>query len=633
MKMSLNLMQVPKEMLGSRIINHQQHVGLQKLCVLSEVAHSFLGPNKNYKFIQDDTTGESALVGSCFRIFENLELTCAVGQLVNETVQAHHRVCHTGSGCLLFLAGAWGRAALECLQRGISPGSVVSAMSEGMDICLDVCKKSSISIETLTAKQSENFVTTSNSLGATVEASRYARQQPRRAGLKGLKLSRHFCDSKSETISALERPDILHMAEGSNHGCVDAMNLVIRACQIQSENNQGISSFAFDVSKVVTCVLPGLPEDHACVLQGCVVLLSAEQSSVARCLQEQRLKVALINGDLADTYRHLGYNRHSGVRCVSDHLASSSSNKEEEWLEKVETLLSKLEVNLILVSGRVSENALLRFCRRRILAVEKVKVSILKAFADATGAVPVTYATQLSQLCVGIGVSITAWREVARPDGDPSSAVNISTDGNAGLVTVVLTGCVCAKLQALEDQFWACAYRLHHALRDKVLLLGAGVTEMLCVQHLQKHAEGLARHPGWTGEAAAAANPYRGVVLHLMAEGLTDYVSTLMVNTGRFSKVGARTELSRLLKDCSEGLDMSAAMSELLSDSKDVRGDSAPVQSDNVPSSKIYDSLSVKQEAWRRALDLVLLVLQADAEVITGIDRETDGSQDTLILL
>lgn len=631
--MCLNSMQVSQEMLGSRIISHQQHVGLQKLCALAEVSHSFLGPNKNYKFIQDDATGESALVGSCLRIFDNLELTCAVAQLVHETVQAHHWVCRTGCGCLLFLAGAWSRGALECLQRGISPGSIVSALSEGMDVCLDVCKEGSISIETLTVKQSENFATTSNSLRAVAKASRHARQQPGRAGLKGLKLSRHFCDGKSETISAVQHPDILHMAEGLSHGCVDAMNLVIRACQIQSETNQNNSSFAFDVSKVATCVLPGLPEDHACVLQGCVLLLSAEQSSVARHLQEQRLKVALINGDLADTYRHLGFNRHAGLRCVSDHFGSSSSNKEEEWLEKVEPLLSKLEVNLILVSGRVSENACLRFCRRRILVVEKVKVSVLKAFADATGAVPVTYATQLSQLCVGIGVSISAWRELVRPDGNPSSAVNISTDGNAGLVTVILTGCVCAKLQALEDQFWACAYRLHHALKDRVLLLGAGVTEMLCVQRLQKHAEGLARHPARNGEATAAADPSRGLVLHLVAEGLTDYVSTLMVNTGRFSKVGARTELSRVLNDCSEGLDMSAAMSELLSDREGIRGDSAAVQSDNVPSSKIYDSLSVKQEAWRRALDLVLLVLQADAEVITGIDRETDGSQDAQIML
>lgn len=624
------LIQVPQEMLGSRILNHQQHVGLQKLGVLAEVSHSFLGPNKNYKFIQDDTTGESALVGSCFRILENLELTCAVGQLVNETVQAHQRVYHTGSGCLLFLSGAWGRVALECLQRGISVGSTVSAMSQGMDICLDICMKSSVSIETLRAKKSENFATTSRSSGGTVKASTCTRQQSRRGGLNGLKLSRHFCHNKSERVSAVGPPDVKHVAEGLSHGCVDAMNLVIKASQIQSENYSDNSAFAFDVSKVVTCLLPGLPEDHACVLQGCIQLLSAEQSSVARHLQEQRVKLALINGDLAATYRHLGFNRHTGTRRVRGRSGLSGSNEEEEWLDKVEALLSRLEVNLILVSGRVSENVLLRCCRRRILAVEKVEVSILKGFADATGAVPVTYATQLSQLCVGIGVNISAWKEVVRRDGSPSTAVNISADGNAGLVTVILTGCVPAKLQALEDRFWACAYRLHHVLKDGVLLPGAGVTEMLCVHHLLKNAEGLARHPAGRAEVVAEADPYRGVVLRLMAEGLTDYVSTLMVRTGRFSKVGARTELSRLLKDYSEGSDMSAAMSALLSPEEDVR---AAVKSDDEPSVAIYDSLSVKQEAWRRALDLVLLVLQADAEVITGIDQNTDGSQETLMLL
>lgn len=618
-------------MLGSRILNHQQHVGLQKLGVLAEVSHSFLGPNKNYKFIQDDTTGESALVGSCFRILENLELTCAVGQLVNETVAAHQRVYHTGTGCLLFLSGAWGRAALECLRRGISVGSTVSAMSEGMDICLDICEKSSVSIETLQAKNSANFATASRSSGETAKASTCTRQQSRRAGLSRLKLSRHFCHNESESASAVGPPDVEHVAEGLSHGCVDAMNLVIKASQIQSENDKDNGAFTFDVSKVVTCVLSGLPEDHACVLQGCIQLLSAEQSSVARHLQGQRVTLALINGDLADTYRHLGFNRHAGMRRVRDQSGSSGSNKEEEWLDRVEALLSRLEVNLILVSGRVSENVLLRCCRRRILAVEKVEVSILKGFADATGAVPVTYATQLSQLCVGIGVNITAWKEVVRPDGNPSSAVNISADGNAGLVTVVLTGCVRAKLQALEDRFWACAYRLHHVLKDAVLLPGAGVTEMLCVHRLLKNAEGLAREPAERAEEAAAAEPYRGVVLRLMAEGLTDYVSTLMVRTGRFSKVGARTELSRLLKGHGEGSDMSAAMSRLLSQEEDVREDCAAGKSDDQPS--IYDCLSVKQEAWRRALDLVLLVLQADAEVITGIDQNTDGSQETLMLL
>ncbi|KAG7237959.1 hypothetical protein INR49_031475 [Caranx melampygus] len=59
-------------MLGSTVINHQQHLGLQKLSALAGITHSYLGPNKKYKFIQDDTSGESTLLCSCLRVFETL---------------------------------------------------------------------------------------------------------------------------------------------------------------------------------------------------------------------------------------------------------------------------------------------------------------------------------------------------------------------------------------------------------------------------------------------------------------------------------------------------------------------------------------------------------------------------------
>ncbi|XP_044060352.1 Bardet-Biedl syndrome 12 protein isoform X2 [Siniperca chuatsi] len=651
-------------MLGSTIINHRQHVGLQKLSALAGITHSSLGPNKKYKFIQDDTSGESTLVCSCFRIFENLELTCAVGQLVYETIQAHQKVYHTGSGCLLFLAGAWSRAALECLQRGISVAHIISAMSEGMEICLDVCRKCNISTEGLGVEQSENCTATSNAVGLQLskkpivevsQASCYLQgtandghKTLNTIGQRKIKLSRHFCEAKSENVSTVlqphqpKLPDIAHLAEGLSHGCVDAMNLVVKASQIQSKNNQqDISCFMFDVTKVVTCVLPGLPEDHACVLPGCIVVLSAEQASVAHHLKEQHLNVALINGDLSDTYRHLGFNRPTGVQCVSNQSNLSSSSKEQEWMEKVVTLLLNLDVNLILVSGLVSEKVIQHCCRHHILVVEKVKASVLKAFANATGAVPVTYATQLSKHCVGTGVKVVIWRDLSSHERKPLTTVNISTGGNSELVTVILTSCLTGKLQALEDQFWTCAYRLHHVLKDKVLLPGAGVTEMLCVHRLQKQAEHHVKHHGERNgdsvqhtKAGTAANPYRGVVLHLLADGLIDYISTVVVNTGRFSKVRARTAVSQQLQEYNESLGIAAKVSQLFLEGE--QGDSAfppPMKTSEAPAVKIYDNLSVKQEAWRKALDLVFLVLQADAEVITGIDQKTDGAQENLMLL
>lgn len=557
---------------------------------------------------------------SCFRIFESLELTCAVGQLVHETIQAHHKVYRTGSGCLLFLAGAWSRSAMECLQRGISVPKIISVMSEGMDICLDICTKSSISLEALSVEQS---VSCSG-------ASTCMQQQTTKAVSQTLKLSRHFYDAKCKNISTLLHPDITHIAEGLSHGCVDAMKLVITVSQIQSKNNKDNNCTTFDVNKVVTCLLPGLPEQDACALEGFIVLLSAEQASVAHHLQEQSLKVVLINGDLAHNYRHLGFNRPTGIRCVSDQSGLSSLSKEEEWMEKVASLLLKLEVTLILVSGLVSDKMILRCYNHCILVVEKVKASILKAFANATGAVPVTYATQLSKHCVGIGANVAMWREISSCGGKPSTTVNISTGANSGLITVILMSSVPGKLQTLEDQFWSCAYRLHHVLKDKVILRGAGVTEMLCVCHLQKRAD----VGNSVQNTETTTDPYRGVVLHLMADGLIDYMSTVIVNTGSFSKVRARTALSELLKGYNETLDIAAMFSQLfLEGEQEVNAVSAPVVSTDAPPLKIYDSLSVKQESFRKALDLVFLVLQADAEVITGVDQKTDDAQGSLMLL
>ncbi|KAM6999752.1 chaperonin-containing T-complex member BBS12 [Tautogolabrus adspersus] len=641
-------------MLGSTIINRRQHVGLQKLSALAGITHSSLGPHKKYKFIQDDRSGESALVCSCFRILENLELTCAVGQLVYQTIQVHQKVYHTGSGCLLFLAGAWSRVALECLQRGISVAHIISAMSEGLDICFDVCRKFNISTEGFGAEQSQSSKVTSQDLGLQVSKKLTMEGSQAWTGLKGntrdalktlnacgqkkIRLSRHFCEAKSENISnELEEhqpkhPDIKYISERLSHGCVDAMNLVFEASRTQSNSiQQDTSCPTFDITKVMTCVLPGLPEEQACVTPGCILLLSAEQASVAHHLKDQLLKVVLINGDLSFNYSHLGFKRPTGIQRVSEETALSSSSKEEDWMEKVVMLLLNLEVDLILVSGLVSEKVIQRCSRHHILALEKVNVSVLKGLADASGAVPVTYATQLSKHCVGAGVKVAIWRDLSSYERKPSIAVNISTGVNSKLVTVVLTSCIEGKLQALEDQFWACAYRLHLALKEKALLPGAGVTEMLCIHHLQKQAE---RDSSQQTKEAAVANPYRSVVLHLMADGLIDYLSTVMVNTGKFSKVQAWTAVSQQLQACNQSPGVLSKFSELfLEAEKEGRAMSLPVKSPDAPSTNVFDNLSVKQEAWRKASDLVFLVLQTDAEVITGIDQKTEAAQGNLTLL
>ncbi|XP_051915590.1 Bardet-Biedl syndrome 12 protein [Hippocampus zosterae] len=588
-------------MLGSMIINQRQHVGLQKLSAIATVAHSTLGPRKKYKFIQDEATGESTLASSCLRILDNLDLvTCAVSQLVYETIRAHHEVYRTGAGCLLFFAGAWSRAALLCLQQGIPTSRVVAAMIEGMDLCVDVCKKRSVSFNALCVSTRKRI--TEASLDSKVIK-----------GKRQVKLSRHFCNTEPGTILVPEPrfSDVARLAAGLSHGCDDAMRLVIQASRIQSKV---IPNSVLDVTKVTTCVLPGFPEDHAHVCSGCVILLNPDQASVAHDLKNKPTSVVLISGDLSHSYRHLGFNRPAGIQCVGNRSNMSDLSKAEEWMGKVLEVLSHLEVDLVLVSGLVNAAVIQRCCQRHILVVGKVRASVLKEMATATGATLVTYVTQLSKHCIGKGIQVSIWREIGSHEGTPLTAINLDAGGSTRLVTAIITSPVHGKLQSLEDRFWACAYRVHHALKDKAVLPGAGVTELLCIHRLMKKVE--AENPA---DGTRGSNPYLGIILHLLADSFTEYLAAVMANSTGTSQVKARAVVNQKLQDVDS---ISADFSQLILDSNE-----------DIPPSKVFDNLSVKQESWRKALDLVLLVLQTDAEIITGVDESKDGIHAGLMFL
>ncbi|XP_014854214.1 PREDICTED: Bardet-Biedl syndrome 12 protein [Poecilia mexicana] len=617
-------------MLEGVVINSRQHVGLQKLSALSGRIRSSVGPFKNYKFIQDESSGDSVLVCSCFRIIENLEPTCAVGQLVYETVRGHHKQYHTGSGCLLFLAGGWSRAALDSLRRGISVKHIITAMSEGIDICLDVCKKFSVSFKDLAVMEKCTAApggTKKASTDASIEMANFHDKCLSKSGQRKVKLSRHFCEAKSDMLSTVrhpDQPDMIVIAESLSHGCEKAMKLAVEAAQmLLKTNQQRIRDPLFDISKMLTCLVSGLPEDYACVVEGCILLLSDEQAAAAHVVKQQPLKVALITGDLSQTYRHLGFKSLPGEQCVCEDLDLSVSSKEDEWVDKVVKLLLNLEVKLILTAGLVSQKVIQHCCRHQILVVEKVNSSVLKTIGSSTGAIPVNYATQLTESCVGDGVNVEIWRDLSSYERKSLTAVNISTGRSSGLVTVVVTSCVHGKLQALEDQFWACAYRLYHALKDRALLPGAGGAELLCVHQLQKQAEHDRVKDSKTG---SAANLYRGLVLQLMADGLIDYIAAVMVNTGRFTAANARTIVSKQLTEFHRDEISTEKFLQLVSQSKREDAGFSAVKPDEAPALNIYDNLSVKQEAWRKALDLVLLVLQTDAEIITGTGQKNEGN-------
>lgn len=626
--------------------------------------------------IQDEASGESALVCSCYRLLEQLDLSDSVAQLLRETTRAHWKTLRSGTASLLFLAGVWSRVALDCLHQGISIRHIVAGMSKGLEVCLEACKLSAVNVDSVvckadlqkqqlrdTSQSCDDCITTdiglfsklSLSPGVMESAQDSAKtinsvptlyflkdQCPLKHNLK-LKHSRYFSSNHATEDGRTHRGfDIAPLAEAVCHGSETSMSLVIEASRIQCRSSRKNQCHkALDIDKLVTCLLPGISEEHSSVLHGYVVVLSSEQALLVKRLKEQILNIILVHGDLTEKHRHVGFNRPRNVTYISDCSELTGISREEKWMDDALRILLNLKVDIVLVSGSVTEQLKHHCFHHHILIIERVRVSVLNDFATATGALPVSYITQLSERCVGSGVCVNTLR-VYRTEGEEWTVVSVVTDGTA-LVTALIASSIHAKLQSMEDQFWSCAYRVHHALKDGKLLPGAGTTELICMHQLQNH--GNVSQPKKRGDkldAARAAAPYEQVILRLMAEAWMDYVSTLMVNTGHVrSKTQAWTCIAQHVKQWENRLPCSSEMSEILlkmenySDIMQRGGESKEAEEmlgRERAKMGVYDNMTVKFEVWRRALDLVFLILQTDTEIITGINNREEQHSDSVIL-
>uniref|UniRef100_A0A8C1ZCQ4 Bardet-Biedl syndrome 12 n=1 Tax=Cyprinus carpio TaxID=7962 RepID=A0A8C1ZCQ4_CYPCA len=583
------------KMSGRATVAQRCHIGLQQLEALAATTHGFLGPNKRPKFIQDEDAGDAVLVSSCSRLLEHIELDGSVGQLLHEMIQAQQKVFHSGTGALVFLAGVWSRVALECLNRGITVLDIKTAMRKGLDVCLEVCNQSAVSVEEVSCQKLKELEPTSALKSENQDSEMQNVDVKLSQNLRlTLKHSRHFNSQTENTQTALN--DVSRIAQAVSHGCDSSMRLVLKACKLQSKITEDAQNRSLDIQKLVTCLIPGMSEEESCVLRGFVTLLSVEQASVVRRLQGQALNIALVNGDLCEKYRHVGFNRPANVVHITDRANMSSVSLEERWLEDALRKLHELSIDVVLVSGSAGVKLKDRVLGANVLVVEGVKSSVLNDFSTRTGAITVSYVTQIDENCVGRGVTVSPWRDFSgKNDLVAVSIVTVSTS----LVTAVICSSVSAKVQSLEDQFWSCAHRLHQALTDGKLLHGAGATELLCIQQLHQSRQ------------TEMENPQESVVLELMAEAWMDYVSTLMLNSGSVeSKAEAWTAIAHRMRLYKEG--------EAISGDTDGAG--------------VYDNLTVKSEAWRRALDLVFLVLQSDTEIITGVSEGEHVNSELMYL-
>nr|XP_021154328.1 Bardet-Biedl syndrome 12 protein isoform X3 [Columba livia] len=375
-----------------------------------------------------------------------------------------------------------------------------------------------------------------------------------------------------------------------------------------------------------------------------VTLVSPEQATVIKYFEDKPLRILLMDGDLTEQYRHLGFSRPCNVRTILEHPGLQEDRAGDLWLRNMLGILKSFEVNLVLVKGNVCENLLEGCIANSILVIGSVARDVLCAFREVTGAQPVTYLTQLKASCLGSGAQVELWKasDGRAMDLGELVPVRVKVQG-ISLLTAVLTSTVASKMQLIEDQFWTFVYRLHHALNDGKVFLGGGAVELLCLSHIQMLGDEPLQPPNKNAVRdfhnpwlAASVSEYKSVVLQALARGWKQYLSVLMCNTAKAaSELEACTSIEHHLQ---KAADCGSPSAYILKEFR--RGDlfssgSSPF-TDHTEVLKVYDNVTAKTEAWRRALDLVLLVLQTDAEIITGPKRNqllnSHGSSEFMFL-
>ncbi|XP_067386303.1 Bardet-Biedl syndrome 12 protein [Emydura macquarii macquarii] len=702
-----------------RNVNRRRHVGLQQLSSLASIGRTLLGPIKSYKFIVDVSTSESVLTCSAVRLLESLDLTSAVGQLLNETIQAQNKEYKTGMTTLLFLVGAWSSAVLECLQQNVPLPVIVSVMSEGLNSCSEKVQCLQLSVHDLyKGPTSVPIYFSSSSRGPQIIENKtpdigpnsfvnplvYVLEEVPVSKEEGVPevppshqasscdphnrcLNSHLCTTDYVIPSLVEpvnnktvpmvpgssliasncnkrtrlthsryfntlgkkhllqvenfggpptRPaacpykcnDFRQLAMALSHGNQSSMKLVQDIVRCQQQVADHTDSFQFNIAEVVTCCLPGLSEINSCVCPGFITLVTPEKATVTKQLQDQQLQILLVDGDLTEKYRHLGFNRPSNVRMVSESVSLQESSSESLWLNYVLDILIQSKVNLILVKGNVCESLMEKCILNNILIINPVTLNVLHAFGEVTGVQLVTYLSQVNSHCVGSGIWLNFWRtgDLSTMELDNKVPISIKAEG-IHLVTAVLGSTVISKMQVTEDQFWTCAYRLHHALTDQKVFPGGGAVELWCLSHLQKLEEQSLKQadknpPGEfymsSCRLTKSLTQYKPVVLKALASGWHQYLSRVMCNTANYaSEFEASISIEHHLKKTAGYGSPSAYILEEFSKGDRVLVD-FDLSTEHKKAVKICDNVTPKVEAWRRALDLVLLVLQTDAEIITG---------------
>lgn len=415
----------------------------------------------------------------------------------------------------------------------------------------------------------------------------------------------------------------------------------------------------FDMSQVFSISIPGPNTCHSQVVRGVVV--RTHLTPEIRQTHDQAVSILVVAGDVSSQFRHAGYKRNAMIHQVvtAGERDEMICTRQQLWLLELEQALKRTNVGLVSVQGQVDSSVLDLCSKLGISIVDGVNSQQQTALCNATGATKLTYLHLAQTEHVGKYVTVSVCngdtpsfsgsvtgktfckpelakgkcyviiqcvKEVPTLSFQPycnPMCMSILIRGfiqmkqklqilstsfrkklfhlaymssifrillrNVGGCTAMLCSPSSDIVAMMERNFWKCCHRISNCLSSQCILPGGGQIEYSCLKHLQLAS----RDPKMGNISFSWVNSQ---IQPLMAEfrpvAYTEFASAFRMYVGQTAvNMGQHLDLHSVV----------GCIDPSLGEKQEV----------------VYDDFCAKSEAWKRAGNLIKLLVQTDNIVLS----------------
>lgn len=228
------------------------------------------------------------------------------------------------------------------------------------------------------------------------------------------------------------------------------------------------------------------------------------------------LRVALVNGDITEEFRHAGFkDSFQTKRVFNEESYKNLSTSNTSWLQRILNVLRRLKIGVVIARGNIDKDLEDSCQALRIQTFSGISPKTLQLLSHSLSSTAVVYLSDLKESHVGKPVFLHHWNEpqpqmtndkgvlvVLKLAESQRAQISLQQSGRnphglkenmkesiedqEPLQTVLLCGPSEQLVMDSELTFWNCVFCLRNTINCGCILPGAGRTEMTCIKKLRK---------------------------------------------------------------------------------------------------------------------------------------------------